>query len=77
MVIISVKNGVKRREIPIKLLKYFLGKNKEPSGFRLFFLGKEDLDVEIVEVNKIDFDDLERQLQNGKSVFVTTLPEMN
>jgi len=61
----------------IKLMKHIRGNNNDHFLFRLFFLGKEDFDVEILEVNKIDFDDLERQLQNGKSVFVTTLAEMS
>jgi len=61
----------------IKLVEHIRRNNKDNFLFRLFFLGKEDFDVEILEVNKIDFDDLERQLQNGKSVFVTTLAEMS
>ena len=63
--------------MPIKLLEHIIGHNKEHVGFRLFFLGKEELDVEVIEVNKIDFDDLKRQLKNGKSVFMTTVPERN
>jgi len=58
-------------------LEHIRGTNKDHLGFRLFFLGKEDVDVEVIEVNKIDFDDLKRQLKNGKSVFMTTVPARN
>ena len=67
----------KKRGIIIKSLKNVLRNNKEILGFRLFFLGKEDLDVEVIEVNKIDFNNLEKQLKTGKSVFMTTIPEAN
>ncbi len=66
-----------KRGLTIKPLKNVLGNNTEFFGFRLFFLGKEDLDVEVIEVNEIDFNDLKRQLKNGKSVFMTAIPEAN
>ena len=59
------------------MLEHITVHNNEQLGFRLFFLGKEDVDVEVIEVNKIDFDDLKRQLKNGKSVFMTTLHKRN
>ena len=59
------------------MLEHIRGNNKEHLGFRLFFLGKEDIDVEVIEVNKIDFDYLKKQLTNGKSVFMTTVPKRN
>jgi len=58
-------------------LEKILGRNQENLKFRLFFLGKEDFDVEVIEVNKIDFDDLKRQIKNGKSVFMTTVNARN
>jgi len=42
-------------------------------GFRLFFLGKKDLDMEVMEVEKIDFENVKRRLELGESVFMATI----
>ena len=63
--------------MPIILLEHITGHNKEQLGFRLFFLGKEDVDVKVIEVKKIDVDHLKKQLKKGKSVFLTKLPKRN
>jgi hypothetical protein len=54
-------------------------KNKqyELNGFRLFILGKHECDVEVFDVKKIDFDNVKKRLEDGKSVFLTTIPEVN
>ena len=54
-------------------------KNKQFNflGFRLFILGKHECDVEVFDVKKIDFDKVKKRLEDGKSVFMTTIPEVN
>jgi hypothetical protein len=42
-------------------------------GFRLFFLGKKDSEVEVFEVEKIDFENVKKRLKYGESVFLTTI----
>jgi hypothetical protein len=39
--------------------------------FWLFLLGKEDWDFEILEVNKIDYEIINKNLNLGKSVFIS------
>ena len=46
-------------------------------GFRLFILGKNQCDVEVIEVEEIDFDVVKRGLENGKQVFLTTVEGAN
>ena len=46
---------------------------KDCIGFRIFFLGEQECDVEVSEVKQIDFDNVKRRLKNGKSVFMTTI----
>lgn len=46
-------------------------------GFRLFILGKHECDVEVFDVKKIDFDKVKKRLEDGKSVFMTTIPGVN
>lgn len=41
--------------------------------FRIFFLGKENEEVEVMEVAKIDFEDVKRRLENGESVFISDI----
>lgn len=48
-------------------------KNAEELEFRLFLLGEQECDVEVSEVRQIDFDYLKRQLEGGKSVFMTAI----
>ncbi|MBT8171250.1 hypothetical protein KJN74_00055 [Candidatus Bathyarchaeota archaeon] len=39
--------------------------------FRLFFIGNEENDVEVVEVNDLDFKSMKRRLRCGKNVFIS------
>lgn len=41
------------------------------SKFRLFFLGEEEGDVEVVNMDRIDFKYVESRLRNGESVFIS------
>ena len=44
--------------------------NEKPQ-FRLFFLKDEDQKVEVVEVETINFREVEDRLKHGESVFIT------
>jgi hypothetical protein len=52
-------------------------KQYESLGFRLFILGKHECDVEVLDVKQIDFDKVKKRLEDGKSVFMTTIPGVN
>jgi len=46
--------------------------NEEKLLFQLFFLkDDEDQSVEVVEVEEVDFREVERRLKQGESVFIT------
>jgi hypothetical protein len=45
--------------------------NVEELGFRVFFIGNGDYDVEVSEVHEIDFADVKRRLEDGKSIFIS------
>ena len=51
--------------------------NPDATKFRLFLLGKEDWDIEILEVNKIDYEIINRNLNLGKSVFISGTNQNN
>ena len=53
------------------VLRKVTGVNEEKPLFRLFFLKEEDPGVEIVEVEEIDFKEVERRLKQEESVFIT------
>ena len=44
----------------------------EKPQFRLFFLKDEDQKVGVVEVETIDFSEVEDRLEHGESVFITS-----
>jgi hypothetical protein len=48
-------------------------------GYRLFFLGEHECDVEITEVKQINYNDVKKRLlaSPGNSVFITMIPEGN
>lgn len=52
-------------------------KQYDSLGFRLFILGKHECDVEVFDVKRIDFDKVKKRLEDGKSVFMTTIPGVN
>jgi hypothetical protein len=46
--------------------------SEENSVFQLFFLlNNENQDIEVVEVEEIDFTEVEKRLEKGESVFIT------
>ena len=46
--------------------------NRENSVFQLFFLlNNENQDIEVVEVEEIDFTEVKNRLEKGESVFIT------
>jgi hypothetical protein len=46
---------------------------KKKLGFRLFFVGNKDWDVEVAEVDEIDFADVKRRLECGESIFIARI----
>lgn len=78
------KKNVKTIKLPIKQIDFKGHKNEKrigfktpktdetlPPRFQLIIVGKQDDDVEVVEVNKINFADLKKVLDGGKSIFMT------
>lgn len=61
----------------IKALENQIENKKKSQGFRLFFLGKNECDVEVFEVKKIDFKNIKKRLDNGDSIFMTAIAEVN
>ncbi len=54
------------------LLRKPLETNGKKPLFQLFFLkDDEDQSVEVEEVEEIDFEEIERRLEHGESVFIT------
>lgn len=51
--------------------------NEDWKGFRLFFLGENEYDVEVSEVQQIDFDTVKMHLLDGKSVFMHAMSKRN
>jgi thiamine pyrophosphokinase len=51
--------------------------NTDTVKFRLFLLGKEVSDIEILEVEKIDYEIINRNLNLGKSVFISSTSHQN
>jgi len=43
----------------------------EKLRYRLFFLGDEDNDIEVIEVNDLDFEIMKRRLKCGKNIFIS------
>ena len=61
------------QEIEDKNFKKVTPDQKKTLGFRLFFIGNEDSDVEVLEVEKIDFEKVKKRLELGESVFMVTI----
>lgn len=50
----------------------YIESNRENSVFQLFFLlNNENQDIEVVEVEEIDFTEVKKRLEKGESVFIT------
>jgi hypothetical protein len=49
--------------------------NKDKLGFRIFFLGNEEGDVEVMEVDEVDFENIKRRLENGESIFLSRIQQ--
>ena len=64
---------MKKEEKTIMPLEERLNDNQDCIGFRIFFLGEQECDVEVSEVKQIDFDNVKRRLKDGKSVFMTAI----
>ncbi len=45
--------------------------NKETIIFQLFFLQNKDLNIEVVEIKKINFEEVKSRIERGESVFIT------
>ena len=45
----------------------------QKSGFRLFFLGDKETDIEIIEVQDIDVEKMKKRLKNGKNIFISKM----
>jgi len=61
------------QEIEDKNFKTVTADQNKTLGFRLFFIGNQDSDVEVLEVDKIDFENVKRRLELGESVFMATI----
>ena len=59
------------KEYATKEFKTVTENVEEKLGFRIFFIGNGDYDVEVVEVHEIDFADVKRRLEDGESVFIS------
>ena len=46
---------------------------EKKNQFKLFFLGKKYTDVEVKEVEKIDFKNLMKCLESGESIFISDM----
>jgi hypothetical protein len=55
------------------------GRRIEPGrAFKIwFFLGTYECDIEVLEVEHIDFEIVKKRLRDGKSVFMTSISEAN
>jgi hypothetical protein len=42
-------------------------------GYRLFFIGQEDLEIEVMETNHLDIEEIEHRLKSGESVFIDSI----
>jgi hypothetical protein len=40
-------------------------------------VGKHECDIEVIEVEHLNFENVKNSLKNGKSVFMTTIPRLN
>lgn len=67
----------RKKEKIISSLSEPLKDTEDWNGFRLFFLGENEYDVEVSEVKQIDFDNVKRQLLDGKSVFMKSMSRKN
>ena len=54
-----------------RLSKVEITNTPEKHQYRLFFLGDEDNDVEVIEVNELDFEIMKRRLKSGKNIFIS------
>ena len=50
-----------------------IGNTLEKLRYRLFFLGDEDKDIEVIEVNDLDFEIVKRRLKCGKKIFISEI----
>jgi len=48
-----------------------LRNTQEKLRYRLFVLGNEDNDVEVIEVNDLNVEKIKRRLKSGKNIFIS------
>jgi hypothetical protein len=48
-----------------------VGNTSEKLRYRLFFLGDGENDIEVIEVNDLDFEFVKRRLKCGKNIFIS------
>ena len=41
--------------------------------YRLFFIGNNEDDVEVLEVNELDFNKMKKRLECGKDIFISEI----
>lgn len=64
--------GALTEKMGIMVMRRAIESGKDKPLFRLFFLkDNDDQSVEVVEVEEIDFREVERRLQQEESVFIT------
>ena len=58
--------------------KTVMDKKKEQIPFQLFFLKNDDTqNVEVIELNTINFEEVESRLEKGESIFITRKQRQN
>jgi hypothetical protein len=60
------------KEAKNKMPKTVIKNKKKETAFQLFFVkNNEDQDVEVIELNEINFEEVKSHLERGDSVFIT------
>ena len=54
-----------------KLSEFEVYNTPKKGRYRLFFIGNEDNDVEVIEVNDLDFKNMKKRLKCGKDIFIS------
>jgi hypothetical protein len=62
---------MKRREK--EMMKTVIENKKKQTPFQMFFLKNDQNEaIEVIEGNKIDFEEVKKRLERGEAVFITT-----
>jgi hypothetical protein len=58
------------------MMRIIIENKKKQTPFQMFFLkNDQDETIEVIEVNRIDFEEVKKHLERGKSVFIATKKE--